>query len=89
MGFGDIVNKAKNLAQKSPDKAREAIDRVEDTLDSKTGGKYGDQIRKGGDTVEQNLGIAEAAKDAEKSPEPGTGTAPQQGVENKTDQPEK
>ncbi|MCW4354334.1 antitoxin [Hoyosella sp. YIM 151337] len=87
MGLGDIVNKAKNLAQKSPDKAREAIDRVEDTLDKKTGEKYGDQIRKGGDAVEQNLGIAEAAQAAGESPEPGTGTAPQQGTENENENP--
>ncbi|WP_278314732.1 antitoxin [Lolliginicoccus levis] len=59
MGFGDMVNKAKNLAQKSPDKARAAIDKVEDTIDEKTGSKYGDHIRKGGDAVEGRLGISE------------------------------
>ncbi|MBD8505018.1 antitoxin [Hoyosella sp. G463] len=59
MGFGDIMNKAKNLAQQNPDKARAAIDKVEDTIDEKTGSKYGDHIRKGGDTVEGHLGISE------------------------------
>ncbi|WP_149359574.1 antitoxin [Lolliginicoccus suaedae] len=74
MGFGDMMNKAKNLAQKSPDKARAAVDKVEDTVDEKTGGKYGDHIRKGGDAVEGKLGIseqeaAEAGKEQEAASE--------------------
>lgn len=86
MRFGDIVNKAKGLAQKSPEKARQAIDRVEDTIDQKTGGKYGDQIRKGGDAVEQKLGVAQAAKEAAQSPEAGTGSAPQEGTGDSSQQ---
>ncbi|GGC53880.1 antitoxin [Hoyosella rhizosphaerae] len=59
MGFGDMMNKAKGLAQKSPDKVRAAVDKAEDTIDQKTGGKYGDQIRQGGSVVQDKLGVTE------------------------------
>ncbi len=58
MGFLDnvkgLVEKGQELASENSDKVHDAIDKVADIADSKTGGKYGDQIDK----------AAEAAKKA-------------------------
>ncbi|MCW4354338.1 antitoxin [Hoyosella sp. YIM 151337] len=70
MVLASLLDKAKSLAQKSPDKVRTVIDRVEETLDKTTGGKYTEKIHKVSDTVEQQLGLSaepdteEAAEDA-------------------------
>ncbi|MCJ0905265.1 antitoxin [Rhodococcus sp. ARC_M6] len=58
MGFLDsvkgLVEKGQELASENSDKVHDAIDKVADIADGKTGGKYGDQIDK----------AAEAAKKA-------------------------
>ncbi|KNX37810.1 antitoxin [Luteipulveratus halotolerans] len=71
MAISDLVNKAKQWASKKPDKARQAIDKVEDVVDSKTGGKYRDKVDQAGDAVGGQLGIPK-----EGAPQ---GQAPQQG----------
>ena len=53
----EAFNTAKDYARDNPDTARSAIDKVEDLLDQKTGGKFSDMIDKGGDFVEGQLGI--------------------------------
>ncbi|MDJ0011035.1 antitoxin [Rhodococcus erythropolis] len=58
MGFLDnvkgLVEKGQELAAENSDKVHDAIDKVADIADDKTGNKYGDQIDK----------AAEAAKKA-------------------------
>lgn len=65
--FGSLVNKAKDFARKNPDKLRDGLSKAEDTISSKTGGKYDSQIHSAGDKVEQQLGVDEqkAAKPAQ------------------------
>lgn len=50
MGFLDnvkgIVEKGQDLASEHSDKVHDAIDKVADVADEKTGNKYGDQIDK-------------------------------------------
>lgn len=55
---GEYVDKAKDYAQKNPDQARSMIDKVEDFIDQKTGGKYSAQVDQAGDWVEGQLGMA-------------------------------
>ena len=68
MVLASLLDKAKSLAQKSPDKVRTVIDRVEETLDKTTGGKYTEKIHKVSDTVEQQLGLS-AEPEAEEAEE--------------------
>jgi antitoxin protein of toxin-antitoxin system len=49
-----LFDKARKLAEEHADKVEQAIDKVADVVDDKTGGKYADKIDKG----------AEAAKNA-------------------------
>ena len=53
MGIGDFVDKAKDIAGDHKDKVKEGIDKAEEVIDEKTGGKYDEHTDKG----------AEAAKD--------------------------
>lgn len=53
--FGELINKVKQMAGQHPDQVAKGLDKVEDLVDQKTGGKYGDQIHKGGDAAEKYL----------------------------------
>lgn len=55
---GEYIDKAKDYAQQNPDHARSAIDKVEDFIDAKTGGKYSNQVDQAGDWLEGQLGMA-------------------------------
>lgn len=80
MALADLINKAKSWASGNPDKARSAIDKVEDIVDSKTGGKYRDKVDKAGDALGGQLGIPkEGQAPAPQQPAPeGQAPAPQQ-----------
>lgn len=54
---GDAYNKARDYASKNPDKTRSVIDKVQDFVDAKTGGKHRDKIDKVGDLIEDKLGV--------------------------------
>ncbi|WP_151526056.1 antitoxin [Serinicoccus kebangsaanensis] len=58
---GEYVDRARDAAgdyaQDNPDKARSMIDKVEDLIDDKTGGRYADAVDRGGDWVEKQLGL--------------------------------
>ena len=54
---GEYVDKANDYAQQNPDQARSFIDKIEDFVDEKTGGKYSAQIDQAGDWVEGQLGL--------------------------------
>ncbi|HJE52486.1 MAG TPA: antitoxin [Tessaracoccus flavescens] len=51
------VDKAKDYAQENPEHARSWIDKAEDFIDEKTGGKYADKVDAAGDWVEGQLGL--------------------------------
>ena len=57
MDFNEIVDKAKKLAGEHPEQAKQALEKAEGILDERTGGKFSDQITKGGDAVEGQLGL--------------------------------
>ena len=74
---GEYVGKARDAARGNPDKARSAIDKAQAFLNKRTGGKFGSIIDKGGDFVEDKIGLPEETKDepraepkAEPTPEP-------------------
>lgn len=64
---GEIADKASEYARNNPDQARSAIDKIEDALESATGGKFNDAIEKGGDMLEEKLGLP---NNSEQAPEP-------------------
>lgn len=58
-----LIDKAKDLARSNPDKIRTGVDKVEEIVNRKTGGKYTDQIAKGAAAAENALGVpSEATK---------------------------
>jgi hypothetical protein len=81
MDFNKIIAKAKEFAGKNPDKVRQGIDKAEAVVNQKTGGKYSDQIKKGADAVEGQLGIDPQVQPSgqQQVPSQTDGQAPQQG----------
>lgn len=61
---GEYVDKARDAARDHPDQARGAIDKVQEAVDKRTGGKFRSIIDKAGDFVEDKLGLPEE-KEAE------------------------
>ncbi|MBB4689851.1 MULTISPECIES: antitoxin [Actinomycetes] len=57
MDFNEILDEAKKLAGEHPEQAKAALDKAEGILDERTGGKFADQIKKGGDAVGGQLGL--------------------------------
>ena len=51
-----LFDKAKELAGQHADKVEQAIDKVADVVDEKTGGKYADQIDKGAEAAKGFVG---------------------------------
>lgn len=79
---GEYVDKARDAARDNPDKARSAIDKVQEAANRRTGGKFGSLIDKAGDFVEDKLGLPADTKDeptaepkADSTAEPKTGPA--------------
>ena len=54
---GEALDKAKEYAKDNPDQARSAIDKIEDAVDARTGGKFSELVDKAGDFVEGRLGV--------------------------------
>ena len=46
-----LFDKVKGLAGKNADKVSDAIDKVADVVDEKTGGKYADKVDKGAEAA--------------------------------------
>lgn len=57
MRINQVIRQARQWVSRNPDKARQAIDKVGSTVNSKTGGKYADKITKAGDAVGSGLGV--------------------------------
>jgi hypothetical protein len=57
--FGGLINKVKDLAGKHPDQVNDGVEKTEDLAEKKFGDEHGDQIKQGGDAVEDYLGVKE------------------------------
>ena len=62
--FKGLIDKAKDFAKNNPDKVRTGMDKVEEVVNRKTGGKYADQVAKGAAAAENALGVPGEAKKA-------------------------
>ena len=51
-----LFDKAKKLAEEHADQVEQAIDKVADVVDDKTGGKYADKIDKGAEAAKGFIG---------------------------------
>ncbi|GAA3635882.1 antitoxin [Streptomyces verrucosisporus] len=54
--LGDMANKAKKMAKRHPDQADKGVDRAEQTIDERTGGKYDTQTDKASESVRRSYG---------------------------------
>jgi hypothetical protein len=55
-----LLDKAKDLLGKHEEKVEDALDKVAEVVDDKTGGKYADKIDKGVDAAKGFIGDDEA-----------------------------
>jgi hypothetical protein len=55
--FGEMANKAKDVAGDHDQQSDEALDKATDFADDKTGNKYDSQIKSGEDKAEGYLGV--------------------------------
>jgi hypothetical protein len=55
--FEELIEKAKDLASKHPDQVHKGLEKAEDLIEGKLGGKYGDQVEKTSDVVEGFLDV--------------------------------
>ena len=73
------IDKAKDFIKGNPDKARDALEKAEDVVNERTGGKYAEQVDKGSDMVGEKLGLppeTEAGTAPEPAPSPGPAPVP-------------
>ena len=73
---GEYVEKAKDHARDNPEQARSAIDKVEDLIDDRTGGRFSDIVDKGGDLLEEHLGLPDPGPEPGPAPTPTPAPAP-------------
>ena len=80
------MDKAKDYIKGNPQQAGSAIEKVEDLIDQRTGGKYADKVDQGGDILRQKLGIP---GDAQQTTAPsGQGPTEQSGQAPSVEAPE-
>ena len=72
MGF---MNKIKSAVSKNPDKARQAIDKVADTADKRTGGKHASKIDQAAEKAQDFVDKSSGGTAGRRDPEPGRGPA--------------
>ena len=69
---GGFMDKMKDFVKGNPEQAASAIDKVEEMVDQRTGGKYTEHIDKGSDTLREQLGLPpEATQPVPGEPIPG------------------
>lgn len=57
------MDKAKDFIKGHPDQAKDAVEKVEDLLNEKTGGRYAEQIDQGSDALSDQLGLPSDPED--------------------------
>lgn len=60
--LGDMAKKAKSMARKHPDKADQAVDRTERTVDERTGDRYDARTDKAAESVRRSYGDDEGRR---------------------------
>jgi hypothetical protein len=68
---GKLARKARDMAGQHPDQVRKALDRAEDQIDKRTGGKHAGQIDAAGDKLADIL-APEASDPHRQHRDPGT-----------------
>jgi hypothetical protein len=56
MGLGDSMDKLKDMAGQHGDQVKQGLDKAGDFVDEKTGHQHSDQIDKGREALENQLG---------------------------------
>jgi hypothetical protein len=79
-----LLDKAKALLGQHEEKVEDAIDKVADVVDDKTGGKYADKIDKGAEAAKNLVGDDD---DAAGDGAAGDGAAPEAAPEPTSDTP--
>jgi hypothetical protein len=54
---GGFMDKVKDFVKGNPEQASGAIEKVEDLIDQRTGGKHSEHVDKGGDVLREKLGL--------------------------------
>jgi MT0933-like antitoxin protein len=57
--FGELFEKAKDLAGQHPDQVHEGLEKVEELADNKLGDKFSGQVEQAGNAIEGFLGVHE------------------------------
>ncbi|MFX4272090.1 antitoxin [Propionibacteriaceae bacterium Y1685] len=57
--MSELFNKGKDLAGEHSEQVSQGIDKGQDFVNEKTGGKYEEQVTQGGDFIEGQLGTGE------------------------------
>ncbi len=68
--MSDWINKAKDFIKGHPDQAGQGIDKAEELINERTGGKYADQLDQGTDKVREGLGLPPEGGDTVPAPAP-------------------
>lgn len=78
-----FIDKVKDFIRGHPEQADQGLDKGEEILNERTGGKYSEQVGKGDDIARQQLGVPEDSTtpqpDPAPSPQPGPAPSPQPG----------
>ncbi|WP_404392407.1 antitoxin [Humibacillus xanthopallidus] len=69
--MSDWIQKAKDFVKGNPEQAGQGLDKAEEFINERTGGKYADKLDQGTDKVREGLGLPPEAENA-----PGTDAAP-------------
>ena len=62
--MSDWIQKAKDFVKGHPEQAQQGLDKAEELINERTGGKYADQIDQGSDKLKETLGLPPDADDA-------------------------
>ncbi|MDV3222508.1 antitoxin, partial [Intrasporangium sp.] len=74
------IDKAKDFIKGHPEQARDALEKAEDLVNERTGGKYAEQVDRGSDALGEQLGLPpEAVSEGTVTPEPEDAAAPEPG----------
>jgi hypothetical protein len=61
--LSDLAKKAKDFASSHPDQADKAVDKAEDFVDDRTGGRFDEQTDKAGDALRDSYAEGRATEE--------------------------
>jgi len=71
------IDKAKDFITGHPEEAKDAVEKVEDLLNEKTGGKYSERIDQGSDALSEQFGLPADPEDQPAPPSDATPSTPE------------